>query len=311
MKILFLLFLSALPAFAQQTQWGEVPKEQVAALMEFYESTGGKNWKYNTGWGSNSISPCQWFGVLCGNMDGSESVIRILLNLNGLTGSIPASISKLTHLQSLQIAGNSLTGAVPSSIASLPLQVLDLADNKFTGEMPEEILARWDDHKISFRGNGNSFSNLVVRIRVEVGALPFSLLCSEVEDVHYAFEIRERGAARFESVRCVPKTEFRKTQCLVREGNSWGTLDRLSRALKRLNYSSLQKEYTYLHEYNPNGKSVKTTVWWGDGSSQTVSSFDEQGPIEVWTAQQLLLRLKDKDIKWGKEFYKPTCDEIK
>jgi hypothetical protein len=254
--------------------------------MQFFESTGGKNWKDNSGWGS-SISPCEWFGITCDikYVDGKpqSSVVGLWLMDNGLKGSFPSSVAKLPDLKSLNVALN-----------------------KLSGEVPEEILARWDNHQFEFRGDGNSFSNFVIRARMEYTAT--GVLCSNDEDLRYVLDVREWGPSKFESTRCTPNSQ-RDTYCLVREGKG-SRLDRFSRALTQMHYRSFQKEYSYLFPIATHGVFIRTTVWWGDGSMHTVETYNRQGPIEVWIAQELFMPLIQYP-EWERESTKPSCEEIK
>ena len=58
-------------------------------LMDFYDATGGADWKKNEGWGSvGERAPpcCEWFGVYCD--DSSSSVVKLRLTENGLSGTL-------------------------------------------------------------------------------------------------------------------------------------------------------------------------------------------------------------------------------
>jgi hypothetical protein len=57
-----------------------------------------------------------------------------------LTGSIPASIGNLVHLDNLDLSYNKLTGSIPSSIGNLTNLVwLDLSNNQLTDSIPYSI----------------------------------------------------------------------------------------------------------------------------------------------------------------------------
>lgn len=51
---------------------------------------------------------------------------------------------------------------------------------------------------------------------------------------------------------------------------------------------------------------LTTTVEWGDGSKQSVETYDRQGPLDVWMAQQILLGAAH-EISWSKESKTKTC----
>lgn len=74
-----------------------------------------------------------------------------MLNLsdNGFNGSIPSSVSNLTHLTVLNLANNSFSGDVPD-INVPSLQFLDLSNNNLTGALPRS-LSRFPSS--SFSGN--------------------------------------------------------------------------------------------------------------------------------------------------------------
>lgn len=70
-----------------------------AALLAFYQSTGGDNWINKNGWGSDENIQ-SWYGITV-NEDGR--VIKIKLNDNKLSGTIPESIS-LEYLEELNVS---------------------------------------------------------------------------------------------------------------------------------------------------------------------------------------------------------------
>ncbi|KAK1256842.1 Receptor-like protein kinase 5 [Acorus gramineus] len=72
---------------------------------------------------------------------GSFRYLRTLdLRNNMISGSIPASIGRLSFLSKLYLSGNQLNGTVPNIIGQLSdLKVLDLANNKINGSIPSSI----------------------------------------------------------------------------------------------------------------------------------------------------------------------------
>ena len=113
----------------------DIPQSECNALVHFYNSTDGKNWKDNSGWNVTN-APCGWKGVSC-----SEGhVTKIELNENQLKGSIPESIGNLGNLTTLDLSENQLKGSIPESIGNLGnLTGLDLNDNQLSGSIPESI----------------------------------------------------------------------------------------------------------------------------------------------------------------------------
>ena len=282
MLIATLIITVALTA-ATQVPAGDVSALERQALMQLFEATGGSQWTKRDGWGS-SRPACDWYGVFCDFLDGNPGrpvVAGLSLGSNGLRGVLPAGLAALEHLTSIDVSRNQLTGAIP-----------------------ERLLNRWDSHHLWLRADGNWFASLVRRAVVQYSAT--GTLCAVHDDVNFRLSLDEaKGAAVFESVRCADVAS-RKTYCLVRQGTPW-SLDRLSRGLRQLRFSTFGPEYDY-----PAGNSVThatyvtTTAEWGDGSKRTVKTYGRQGPLEVWMAQQLFLGLI-QETYWNTETRKPRC----
>ena len=117
---------------------GTDPAEQDrAVLVEFYNATSGPNWTDNTNW--NTSAPLdQWQGV---STDGSGRVTRLVLQDNGLSGSIPSSLGDLTNLKELDLFYNwAVTGSIPSSLGDLAnLERLVLYGNDLSGSIPSSL----------------------------------------------------------------------------------------------------------------------------------------------------------------------------
>jgi hypothetical protein len=93
-----------------------------AALVDLYTSTNGDGWTHNTNWLS-SVHPCGqfsmgWLGVVCESPIDS-TLHTLILGSNGLAGTIPVSISKLTSLMYLHLWDNNLGGTVPDAFMSM------------------------------------------------------------------------------------------------------------------------------------------------------------------------------------------------
>ncbi|XP_020597565.1 polygalacturonase inhibitor 2-like [Phalaenopsis equestris] len=120
-------------------------------------------------WTSTSAC-CDWYGVECdpgvpGNSDGSRVTGLFVItdsNVTGpippavgdlpfltslrfhklpkLTGNIPSSITRLTHLSVLDLSWNSLSGPIPSFLSQIPsLTIINLSFNLFSGSIPPEL----------------------------------------------------------------------------------------------------------------------------------------------------------------------------
>jgi len=77
-------------------------------------------------------------GTIPSNID-QNSLEKILLSKNFLTGTIPLEFSKLKNLRTLRLANNLLTGTIPSNPVELThLENLSLENNNLKGNVPYE-----------------------------------------------------------------------------------------------------------------------------------------------------------------------------
>ena len=109
------------------------PAAERAALVAFYNATGGTGWRLDSNW--DTAAPVDdWYGVSTGT-DGS--VTSLYLHRNALSGTIPAELGDLTNLQYLNLAWNSLSGTIPAELGDLTnLEHLDLSANSLSGAIP-------------------------------------------------------------------------------------------------------------------------------------------------------------------------------
>ena len=127
--------ISAVAGSAQGTAQITVSNPDRAALVAFYEATGGRNWVNSENWLTEA--PLRdWYGV---TMAGDR--VRFLhLRENGLTGRIPPELGRLTRLGALYLDNNALTGPIPPELGRLTgLGALELRSNALTGPIPPEL----------------------------------------------------------------------------------------------------------------------------------------------------------------------------
>lgn len=75
-------------------------------LVRLFQATGGEFWENNENW--NTDAPiCSWWGLRCedGDLQDEEGVTSIILDQNGLSGTLP-SIWSLPRLREFQVSGN-------------------------------------------------------------------------------------------------------------------------------------------------------------------------------------------------------------
>ena len=119
----------AVPASAQNT----VATDK-AALVALYNAADGANWTTNTNWTSEEPLS-SWFGV---TTNSAGRVTALVLNGNGLEGTLPAALGDLGELEQLDLQNNALGGALPTELADLTnLTSLLLNESRaLTGPLP-------------------------------------------------------------------------------------------------------------------------------------------------------------------------------
>jgi len=138
-KALLLLFLCLSVAFTQGKHLQSdlvhnIPNDRdvFSILEDFYKSTNGPGWRNNTNWLHKEVPYCNWYGITC-----EDFLIKLDLQSNQLSGSIPTSLGKLTELQQLDLSSNQLSGSIPSSLGQLTqLGYLLLSNNQLSGPIP-------------------------------------------------------------------------------------------------------------------------------------------------------------------------------
>ena len=100
-------------------------------LQSALAGTASLNW-------SADLDMDSWDGVTLGGTP--ERVTRLILSREGLTGSIPSSLGRLTGLRDLHLNSNQLTGPLPPELGNLTeLRELRSYSNQLTGSIPVEL----------------------------------------------------------------------------------------------------------------------------------------------------------------------------
>src|SRR4051794_25883173 len=116
MKTKSTLFCLAFALFANIciTVNAQVNQQDSLALVDFYNSTDGPNWKHHDNWlTSNPLS--SWRGITVTN----RRVTQIVLPANHLAGNLPSSLGHLVNLEELVLYKNQLSGSIPSPLGNL------------------------------------------------------------------------------------------------------------------------------------------------------------------------------------------------
>ena len=119
------------------------------ALAVFASETHFPGWATNSLWLSTQ-NCCAWYGVECHAGGAKPSVRALRLGANMLMGMFNSTLSRLTHLETLDVSSNQMSGplaplidAFAARAATTTLIVIDLHDNQLDGPLPAE-LARLD-----------------------------------------------------------------------------------------------------------------------------------------------------------------------
>ncbi|KAI5654817.1 hypothetical protein M9H77_32004 [Catharanthus roseus] len=139
----FLFFLLLL-TFLYSSKASSSSAQEAAALLKWKSSFQNKNNPLFTSWillrslnGTNSSSPCNWFGISCFN----GSVKAINLTNSGIYGTLfYFPFSYLPNLEYLDLAENNLFGHLPPQVSNLTkLTDLHLYINQLFGPLPKEL----------------------------------------------------------------------------------------------------------------------------------------------------------------------------
>lgn len=107
----------------------EVLEKECAALVALYNATGGDNWANKANWCSDR-PVSEWYGV---TVDEQGRVAGLKMEVNNMTGCIPAEFCELSNIQEINLLGNHLSGVIPAGFGNLSkLRVLWLEDNIFS-----------------------------------------------------------------------------------------------------------------------------------------------------------------------------------
>ena len=144
----------------------ETEQQVRQALIEFYHAMDGPNWFNKDNWLSD-LPVSEWYGI-----ETEKGWVRTMrLNLNNLSGTLPACILRMGPISNIELGGNQIDGIpewltsiyslheisfgnmgltiLPEKIFELPLlKKALLRYNNFTGPIPESVTKLMDNPEI-------------------------------------------------------------------------------------------------------------------------------------------------------------------
>ncbi|XP_076895984.1 putative receptor-like protein kinase At3g47110 [Bidens hawaiensis] len=128
--VIFLTFTSKLASYANnETDHQSLLKIKLTITQDPFGAL--------TSW-NDSLHFCDWTYVTCGKRH--RRVTHVVLNSQGLEGSLSPHVGNLSFLRELSLFNNSFQGPVPHEISRLSrLRVLDLGLNKFNEVIPTNM----------------------------------------------------------------------------------------------------------------------------------------------------------------------------
>jgi hypothetical protein len=171
-----------------------------------------------------------------------RSQVRLELDDNRLTGTLPSEVGLLSELESLEIATNTLSGAIPTEIGLMnSMRNFDVSHNKFNSSLPTEI----GGLKILafFRFDSNSIS----------GSLPSEIGLTNLSKCWdwYACDTRVVYFCSHSALSCLQSGELsgQQNELTGLIPSEIGQLIRLSKFLTAVRPSALlQKQLLFSHE---------------------------------------------------------------
>ena len=253
-----------------------------AALVAFYEATGGPNWTDRTHWTSDEPIDA-WYGV---TTDADGRVTGLSLPENDIAGTLPAALQNLTRLQRLELGGNRFSGSIPAGLGNLVRleelslrnedDYLDPDDDGLTGAIPAEL------------GNLANLTRLDLRENDLTGPIPAAL--------GHLTHLRELDLGRNELTGAIPAALGNLT-----------SLRRLDLGHNRLTGAAPAAlgGLTNLNELDLGGNDLAPgpiPAWMsrlGRLSALSLARANVTGPVPLWLDDLADLRQVDLSYNWG------------
>lgn len=167
------------------------------ALIQFYDSMDGANWKENNWLGSDYY--CGWTGVSC---DDNNNVVSLNLQQMGLNGQL-SDLKGLPYLSNLYLSGNNLKDSDLCLLEGLSyLRVLDIADTKLDGNLPDCICSLPRLHSLHL--DNNSLIGDIPPCLGERHYLNLKLFTARCNRLQYTFSHLDLASVDYVDLQCNP-----------------------------------------------------------------------------------------------------------
>jgi hypothetical protein len=277
---LIVLLLYSLPAVAQTQLPSRTPTKEVVssiereALIALYRATDGNHWKGHAGWLGDVGTECEWQGVTCTpDSEGSMVVEALDVGDNNLTGTIPESLGRLTHVEWLYIYGNHLKGV-----------------------LPEALIQRWLSGTLEISAEEPLLTDVST---IDFESASSSILCAR----HRVLMRADRSVTVF-TERCRNATRRdRKTYCEIKNGRLWrGEFSKMAWVLQKNSFFTLQHEYWR----NITEATFESTRVERGGKEYEVVNYAAAGPLDLWDIQRAIEGVAG-GAEWEKTSTRSQC----
>jgi hypothetical protein len=197
------------------------------------------------------------------------------LSENNLVGEVPPSLSRLAHLEDLEIYGNHLTGT-----------------------LPQEFLERYFARTLWVAADAPQLTDVT---QIEFESNPSALLCGR-----YKISLGSDNRAAFFAVRCRNATPGdRTTFCEVKQGRiASGAFAQVALLVDKNGFYGFRAHYYR----NITDSTFATTRVMRGGKHYEVEDYAGAGPFELWVIEAAIEGVSS-EIEWEKISTRPTCPE--
>eukprot|EP00934_Nitzschia_sp_Nitz4_P001391 Nitzschia sp. Nitz4//scaffold85_size83877//45488//47165//NITZ4_005232-RA/size83877-augustus-gene-0.162-mRNA-1//-1//CDS//3329559146//1391//frame0 len=175
--------------------------QQRFAVAELFFSTAGADF-WGDEWLVPGVSECRMSGLACNE---HAQVINLDLSQRSLIGTIPDTLTWLSHLEQLLVPRNRLYGSLPGTLFAklTSLELLNLSYNRLSGSLPRSLVHLSNLYVVDLQSNSFSGSLpialppnlrlLLAGTNAFAGAIPFADWISNVQGGVHPMSLLDLG----------------------------------------------------------------------------------------------------------------------